>query len=118
MRELGSVNRLEQVDGARAPLRQAGSAHLDAIVPHALVLAVQRQVIQELVGQHAGQQAYVRHAALQHVGRCRHRVQGLGVAALANLAHVLQHGVTAGALRQPPGDLLADDFDLVVRDTL
>ena len=74
------------------------------------MLAVQRQVVEELVHQQPGQEADIGAPALQNGGRGRRAVQGLLVLALDEAAHVLEDDVAARALGQTMGDLLADDL--------
>jgi hypothetical protein len=110
--ELRLVDRLQQRRGLLHELRQPRPAEPKARIHQPLVLAVQRQVPGELVHQHAGDQAHVGTAALDHARGRRRAVQRAGVATLDHRAHVLQHDVRARALRQAMADLVA--YDLVV----
>jgi hypothetical protein len=82
------------------------------------VLAIQRQVVAELVDQQPGDKAHVGAAALDDAQRCRRAVQGLRVVALDDGPHVLEHDEAARALRQTVADLLADDLVLLGRKAL
>ena len=101
-----------------APVRQTRPAHPDPGVGETLVLAVQRQVIAELVHQHPSQKTHVHRTARQHVGRRRRRQYPARVASPYDLAHVLQYLVAARLLGQPVRDLLPDDFPLGFRNRL
>ena len=65
------------------------------------MLAIQRQVIEELVDDQPGEEAHIGTPALQHRDRGRRTVQGLGVLALDERAHVLEDDVAARALGRP-----------------
>ncbi len=91
-----------------AQVAQGAAAELNAALQQALVLAVQRQVIAELVDQHPGQEADIGHALLQHVGRRRGGDDAQVIEELVDRAGVLEDHVAARALRQAVGDLLAD----------
>ena len=82
------------------------------------MLAVQRQVVAELVDDQADDEAHVGAAALQHTERRGRTVQRQRVAALDHGAHVLDHDVAAGALCQAVTDLLTDDLVLFWLQTL
>ena len=118
MRALRRGDRRQQVDGAARPVDQGGAAERDAGVEKTLMLAVQGQVIRELVDQHSGEEAHVGSGALQHIRRRRWGENRLGVEALDDLAHVLQHHVAARLLREPETHLLADDLALCLRNRL
>ena len=118
MRALRIGNRRQQVDGTARPVHQGGAAERDAGVEKTLMLAVQGQVPGELVDQHSGEEAHVGARALQHVRRRRWGENRLGVAALDDWTHVLQHHVAARLLRQAIAHLLADDLALGLRNRL
>ena len=118
VRRLRRRHRRQQVDGAPRPVRQARPAHRDPRVRHPPVLAVQRQVVAELVDQHPRQQAHVRRRPLQHVRRRPRRQQHPRVPALHHRPHVPQHLVARRTLRQPVRDLLADHHPLRLGDRL
>jgi hypothetical protein len=99
-------------------LRQPRPAQIEARGDEALMLAVQGQVPGELVHQQASDEAHVRAAALEHPHGRGRAMQRLRVAPLDHRAHVLQHHVAAGALRQAVAALLADDFVLFARQAL
>ena len=75
-------------------------------------------MVRELVDQHRGEEAHVGGRALQHIGWRRWGENRLGVEALDDLAHILQHHVAARLLRESVAHLLADDFALIVRNRL
>ncbi len=110
---LGLGDRGQQLDGALHISGQRGAAHGDTGVLEALVLAVQRQVVHELVDQQAGQEADVGQATLEHRARRRDFGQGRAGLVLDHWAAVLQHHVAARALRQAARDLVVDDLVLV-----
>ena len=109
-------DRRQQVDGAARPVNQGGAAERDAGVEKTPMLAIDREMPAELVDQHRGEEAHVGARALQHVRRRRGGDNGLGVAALDDLAHVLQHHVAARLLRKAIAHLLADDLALGLRN--
>ena len=61
---LGIDDGAQQIDGPPGPGREGAAAQLDAALQQALVLAIQRQVIAELVDQHPGEEADIGHALL------------------------------------------------------
>ena len=83
---------------------------LDTGRPQALVLAIQRQVVEELVDDQAGEEAHIRAPALQHRRRGARTGQGGCLLELDHRAHVPEHHVAARALGQAMGHLLADDL--------
>ena len=91
-------------------LGQPLAADLHPGAQQALVLAVQRQVIEELVDDQAGEKADIGAPAFEYARRGRGAGQGLGVLDLDDLAHVLEHHVAARALGEAVGDLLGDDI--------
>ena len=115
VRRLRPDHRRQQIDGPSGPVRQTAPTHRDPAVGQAPVLAVQRQVIAELVHQQPGQETHVHRRAPQHVRRRRRRQHLRGVPALDDLAHVPQHLVTARLLGQPVRDLLPHDLPLARR---
>ena len=70
----------------------------------------------ELVDEHRGKEAHVGGRALQYVRRRRGGDNRLGIAALDDGAHVLQHHVAARLLRKAIAHLLADDLALCLRN--
>ena len=108
MRELRGVDRLQQVDGATRPVRQTATAHLDAGRVQALVLTVEGQVVEELVGEYPGEQAHIGHALLQHGGWRDGRDDLLGGGNLVDPTDVLHHLVARRPRRMPIRHLLAD----------
>ena len=115
MRGLRRDHGFQQIDGPSGPVRQAAPADPDAAVGQAPVLAVQRQVIAELVHQQTGQETHVHRRAPQHVRRRRRRPDLARVPALHDLADVSQDLVAARRLRQSVRDLLPDDLALGFR---
>jgi hypothetical protein len=99
-------------------LRQPGPAEREPRIEQALVLAIQRQVVAELVDQQPDDEAHVSAAAFDDAHRRRRAVQGLRVQTLDYGAYVLQHHEAARALRQAVADLLADDLVLLGRKAL
>ena len=118
MRALRIGNRRQQVDGAACPVDQGGAAERDAGVAKALMLAVQGQVVGELVDQHPGEEAHVGARALEHVRRRRRGENRLGVDALDDLSDVLEHHVAARLLCKAIAHLLADDLALTFGNRL
>lgn len=111
--ELGRKDGFEQRERRVGELREPRARDLDAVVPEPLVLAVQRLVVAELVGDESGHEAHVGAAALDDAGRRRRAVQRLGVAALDRRTHVLEDHVAARALREPETRLLANHLVLI-----
>ena len=118
MRTLRIDNRPQPVDGPARPAHQRAAAERDAGVEKTRVLTIQRQVPGELVDEHRSEEAHIGARALQHVRRRRGGEHRLGVAALDDLADVLQHHVAARLLRKPIAHLLADDLALGLRNRL
>lgn len=109
---LRQVDRLEQRDRAQRPVRERRTAHVDTRCFHALMLAIERKVIAELVDQHACQQAHVGVALLEHRGWCGWAGDLAGVPALDHLPHDLDDLVRGRLLRQAVRDAFLD-HDLV-----
>ena len=105
---LGIDDGAQQIDGPPGPGRQGAAAQLDAALQQALVLAIQRQVIAELVDQHPGEEADIGHALLEHVGRRRGGEDRQVIEQLVDRADVFEDHIAARALGQAIGDLLAD----------
>jgi len=99
-------------------LRQPGPAERESRIEQTLVLAIQRQVVAELVDQQPDDEAHIGAAALDDAHRRRCAMQRLGVQTLDDGPHVLEHDEAPRALRQPMADLLADDLVLLGRKTL
>jgi len=110
---LGIDDGSQQVNGASRPGAQAAAAELDSALGQALVLAVQRQVIAELVDQHPGEEADIDHAFIEHVGRRRGGEDLFIVQPLVDRAMVFNDHIAAGTLGEPIGDLLADAHPLL-----
>jgi len=92
------------------PLGKRAAVEPNARVGQPLMLAIERQVIGEFVDQQTRQQTDIRHTLLEHRRRCRWTADLLGLLEFDDLAHVLEHHIGPGLLRQPPGYLLADDL--------
>jgi hypothetical protein len=106
--ELGLVNRLQQCDGLLAQLREPGAGEIKADRRETLVDAIQRLVVLIFIRQHAGQEADVGPATLDHARGRRRGHQPPALAQLDQRADVLEHHVGGGALGQAVGDLLPD----------
>ena len=109
-RELGGDDGGEQQRHGEHLLGQPLAADGDPGGQQALVLAIQRQVVEELVDDQAGEEAHVGPPALKHAGRRRCTMQGGVVRALDDRTDVFQDDVAARALGEAVGDFLADDF--------
>ena len=105
---LGIDDGAQQVNGPPRPGAQAAATELDSTLGQTLVLAVQRQVIAELVDQHPGEEADIDHAFLQHVGRRRGGEDLCSSEPLVDRAMVFDDHIAAGTLGEAIGDLLAD----------
>ncbi len=122
--ELRLVDRRQQRDGRLRELGQPGSADADPGVCEPLVLPIQRQVVAELVHQQPRQEAHVGPAALEHPGWRRRAHDGRGarcginVFALDHRAHIVDHDVAAGSLRQAIAVLGTDELVLIRSETL
>ena len=77
------------------------------------MLAVQGQVVNELVDQQTGQKTDVGQAALEHRARRRHLAEGGRRLVVHHRAAVLEHHVAARALRQAARDLVVDHLVLL-----
>jgi hypothetical protein len=118
MRALGFEDRREQIDRPRRPVRQTATAQPQPRRLNALMLAVERQMILELVDQHTGEQAHIGHALLQHRRRAHRGADLAALAQLVDALDVLDDFVAGGALRETVGHLLADDLAGRLRQTL
>ena len=87
----------------------------DAGIGQALVLAVERQGVGELVDQHSGNKAHVGAATFDDPDRRGRADDCLRVVALDDRANVFEDHVAARALRQAMADFLADHFVLLGR---
>lgn len=94
---LGIDDRAQQIDGPCGPGGQGAASELDAALQQALVLALQRQVIAELVDQHPGQETDIGHTVLQHVGGCRGGEEAQVIEQLVDRAGVLEDHIVARA---------------------
>ncbi len=115
---LSLVDRLQQISRAVHQPGQGRSGQADSGRCHPLVLAIQRQVIDELVDRHAGQQAHVGHALAQHRSRSRRAGQLAILLPLHHRTNVFQQDIGGRTLGQPVGHLLADDFVLVIQSRM
>ncbi|OXC71784.1 hypothetical protein BSU04_45280 [Caballeronia sordidicola] len=111
--ELCIVDRFEQRHARLHQLGQPRPADLDPGIIESAVLAVQRQVVVEFVDHHANDEADVGSAALDHADRGRRARERLRVFPLDQGAHVLEHDIAAGTLRQAVRDFLANHFVLI-----
>jgi hypothetical protein len=98
----------EQQGDTEHLLGQPLAADLDPGRAQALVLAIQRQVIEELVDDQPGEEAHIGTPALEHRRRGGRAGQGGRFHQLDHRAHVLEHHVAARTLSQAMGHLLAD----------
>lgn len=113
--ELGKMDRREQRRRTGDLLGQRGPTERDACLQQALMLAVERQVVAELVDQHPGDEADIGQRTVEQCGRRRH---GLGNGVRSDLDHratVPQHLVAGPALGQTEGAARGDHLDVVQR---
>jgi hypothetical protein len=108
MPALGLDDGLDEVNGPARPGSQARATDLNTRLHQTPMLPIQRQVIAELVDQHAGEEAHIGDALFQHVGRCRGGDDCQIIELLVHRAGVLEDDLAAGPLRQAVGDLLAN----------
>ncbi|EXI65328.1 MAG: hypothetical protein AW08_03247 [Candidatus Accumulibacter adjunctus] len=117
-RPLRLVDRLEQGRPLLGDRRQPRPAEGEARVGKALVLAIQRQVVGELVDQQAGNEAHVRPAAVDDVARRRRADERFAGLELHHRPAILDHDVTPGALCETVAFLVADDLVVFGREAL
>jgi len=117
--QLGVEDGFEQLRALLHELRQPGPAERQSCIEQALVLAIQRQVVAELVDQQSDDaSSTIGTTALDDAHRRRCAMQGLRVETLDDGPHVFEDDEAPRALRQPMADLLADDLVLLGRKTL
>ena len=84
----------------------------DAAISEALVLAIERQVVGELVDQEAGDETDVSAAAFNDPDRCARANDDLRRLDLDHRPPVLEHHVAARTLREPIAVLVANDLEV------
>ena len=89
------VDGAEQLDRALGVVGQGGAAEPDAGIGQALVLTVQRQVVEEFVDQQPRQQADIGEAIVEHRSRRRHFGQACAGLVPDERAAILEHHVAA-----------------------
>ena len=82
------------------------------------MLPIKRQVIRELVNQHAGDETHVGAAAFNDADRCVRADNGLRRLEFDDRPPVLENDVAAGALGEPIAVLVTDDFEFFRREPL
>jgi hypothetical protein len=99
-------------------LRQPRPADGETGVGEALVLAIQRQVVGELVDQQAGDEAHVRPAAVDDGARRRRADERLAGPDLHHGPPILDEDVTPRLLRQTVALLVTDDLVVFGREAI
>lgn len=97
------------------PLGKRGPAQRNPGVGQPLMLAIEREVIPQLVDSQPSQDTDIGETALQHRRRHGRTGQGSRLLALDDGPEVLEDDIRPGTLRQPLGDLLANHFILMGR---
>ncbi|KXW57035.1 hypothetical protein FEMY_24470 [Ferrovum myxofaciens] len=106
------MNGAQQFQGSVSELGQPGAADGDPVTAQTLMLAIQGQVVQEFIHDHARQETHIGTAVIQDALGGRSADQSLGFLEFDDGTHILEDHITGRTLGQAVRDLLADDLVL------